>query len=416
VACRIHLLLLALGACGRSGFDDHDANVGDAGDAAAGSHCIAQLEVGEEFGCTLLQDHTALCWGANLSGELGDGSFVDRPVAGPVLAAAGTTLTGIMQLSTGPGSVACALRDDATAWCWGDNRFGQLGDGTTNNQPYPVQVMASPGVPLTGLTGVYAGETMSCAIAADRTVWCWGSNSYGQLGNGVVDAGSPYPVHVLTPGSGTLVGPIGMAIAVSSACVWDAVGNLACWGSNGVYEAGSCASTQPVLYATAVAMPPVSMAATEGGCVCAVSTSGGVQCFGGNARGQLGDQTMVVQGECPAVMALDNSGAPLQNVVEVATGDDHTCARQSSGTVLCWGDDDSGQIGNGSFASAVLVAAPVTLPAVATQLRLGNNHSCAVLADHTVWCWGLDNHGQLGNGTNVANSAVPVQVMNLPGC
>src|SRR5262249_13057622 len=143
------------------------------------------------------------------------------------------------------------------------------------------------------------------------------------------------------------------------------------------------------------------------------TTGNGVVCFGNDDQAELGDQ-MTRMSACD-VTALDGAGAPLSTVVEVAVGDSFSCARHADGRIDCWGDDTYGQVGNGAFMAVVAVPWTVPLRAPATQLTAGNDYACVLLDDQSIWCWGINTEGQLGNGSNVGNSAVPTQVV-LPPC
>jgi alpha-tubulin suppressor-like RCC1 family protein len=304
-----------------------------------------QVAAGDEFACALLANGTARCWGLGESGQRGDNSFSTfAPNFTPV---AVNGLTGAVALATGYGQ-ACALLSNATMRCWGENREGQLGNGTTAN-PGTAQPVAVSGI--TGATAITTGAYHTCALLGNGTVRCWGRNGQGQLGNGTVTNSS-------TP------------VAVS--------------GLTGV-------------------------TAVSGGGVhtCAVLTDGTVRCWGENVFGQVGDGTTATRTTPVQVVGISNA-------IDVSVGWRHTCALLADGTVRCWGENTFGKLGNGSTANSTT---PVAVSGVTTAVGVTAGwwqHSCAVLGNGTVKCWGSNPWGQFGNGTTT-NSSTPVTMQGTGG-
>ena len=299
----------------------------------------------------------------------------------------------------------CAVLADGTVRCWGDDSKGQLGDGTEPASTIPVEVAG-----ITTAKAVATGAQFSCALLGDGTVRCWGSNDAGQLGDGPGADGGPTPVPVTGITDATAI-----AAGWSHACVLSGDGKVQCWGDNDYGELGDGTtddSPAPVVVsgitsATAIAAGPYA--------TCAVLREGGVRCWGQNDHGQLGNG-ITVDSSIPVAV----SG--IATATSVAVGYGHACALLEDDTVRCWGDDYWGQLGDGIDLGSPtdvrlapvdrLAPVAVTGLASATSIAAGSNHACAVLADGTVRCWGNGNYGELGDGTG-DGSSVPVQARGV---
>ena len=306
------------------------------------------------------------------------------------------TVTGVSSpaLIAGGGYHTCMLMTDQSVRCFGENNWGQLGNGGFANASTPVTVSG-----LTSAVGAGAGIEHSCALLSDGTVRCWGTNFVGQLGNGTIGGGSAVP---------TAVQGLGGALALASGgfhnCAILSDHTVQCWGRNQDGQLGNGNNTtdsgtpQPVSGLTGVAA-----LASGGYHTCALLTDGSVRCWGRNDRGQVGDGTTTSR-TTPVVVG------GLTNAVQLSGGLYHMCALLADGTVQCWGQNDSGQIGNTMVFSSV----PVTVSGIANAVAVsaGVFHSCALLSDGTVRCWGQNGNGQLGNGTTT-NSSSPVDVSGL---
>lgn len=298
----------------------------------------AQVVAGDEFACARLADGTARCWGLGESGQRGDGSFSTFALT-PV---AVNGLTGAVSIAAGYGHT-CALLSNGAMRCWGENREGQLGNGTTANPgtPQPVTVNG-----ITGATAITTGAYHTCALLADSTLRCWGRNDQGQLGNGTVTSSST---------AVTVSGLTGVA-AVSGGgvhtCAVLTNGTVRCWGENQFGQLGNgntATSTTPVQVVGISNAVDVSVGWRH---TCARLGDGTVRCWGENAFGQLGNG------------ATANSSTPVQvtgisSAVGVTAGWwHHSCAILSTGTVRCWGVNQWGQFGNGTTTSS---STPVTM-------------------------------------------------------
>ncbi|MBJ6802559.1 RCC1 domain-containing protein [Geomonas propionica] len=293
---------------------------------------------GEWFGAVLRADGTLSTWGENVDGALGDGTSGYRlaATANPVLAGG---------IAVAAYSHTLVLKEDGTVWGWGKNGSGQLGDGTIVNQPVPHQVSG-----LAGMVGIAAGSSHSVAVKSDGTVWGWGANANGALGDGTT-------TQRLTPVQAGIAG--------------------------------------------------VVAASTGAGYTLALKSDGTVWGWGFNPSGQLGDNTLTTR----LNPVQTNS---LTGVVAVAAGSSHAVALKSDGTVWTWGDGSLGRLGTGPTATSK-VPAQVTALSGVVAIATGDYHTLALKSDGTVWAWGYNPFGQIGDGTTTAQRNTPVQVTGLTG-
>ncbi len=324
-------------------------------------------------------------------------------------AAALTTTTGLTfdVLSAG-GSHTCGVLsynpDVSTGgpmYCWGDNTFGQLGNGTTTNSTTPVAVLGVASV----WQQVSAGSTHTCSNFsngalqdASAGVVCWGDNSAGQLGNGTT-TNSTTPVATLLSNRDQNVVTAGTLYS----CAYEG-----CWGSNTYGQLGNGTTTSSAL-PVEVASEPLSAGADH---VCGVIQSGpdlyDAYCWGANTSGQLGNGTTT-----DSTIPVPVSGA--LNPFTISAGGHHTCGLAGpgfafTGPVYCWGDNSFGQLGNGTTTNSTT---PVPIsgasPYLFATVSAGASHTCGVAPNGIGYCWGDNSFGQLGNGT-MTNSTTPVLV------
>ena len=404
--------------------------------AVSGLTNAVAISTGYDHTCALLSTGRVRCWGLNDKGRLGDGTNVNRFTPVPV-----SGITNAVAI-TGGGLHTCALLSTGTARCWGFNGPGELGDGTTTDRFSPVAVSG-----LSNAVAITAGTAHTCAVLADGTARCWGENLFGALGDGTtVERHTPVVVNGLSNavaiGGGDLhtcalvadgttrcwgngfgdptvaVGSLNIAVAITTgayhACALLAEGSAVCWGRNNVGQLGT-GNTRPSPLPTVVVGGGGSFTARDVAAgrnhTCAVRANGTVSCWGSNDSGQIGDGTSGINRLSPVAV----SG--LSNAVAIAAGDAHTCALMAGGTVRCWGLNTSGQLGNGTFSSSSIpipVSNLTNVVAIAAGGGIGNSHTCALLANGTVRCWGANGSGQVGDGTtSVRTSPVPVRVHGL---
>ena len=315
-----------------------------------GGHSFASLSV-EDHICGVTTDGDAYCWGFASSGELGDGTEIEVRET-PVAVSGGLTFTSV---SAGENHT-CGLTANGIAYCWGSNRSGQLG---TEAELRPCErdsrwgCSATPVVVAGGLrfASLSAGLDHTCAVNQDGTVYCWGSNGHGQLGDGTT-----------TDRSMPNMGVSGYTFASVS--------------SGGNYT-------------------------------CGVTPSGTAYCWGRNFSGQLGDGTTIDQSRPVAV----SGGLAFASV---SAGRYYTCGVTTTGSAYCWGFNEYGQLGNGGTSyrattTPVAVAGGLTFASVSAR----RNHTCGVTTDGVAYCWGWNVRGQLGNG-RTDDSYIPVRVLGQP--
>ncbi|MGC4111231.1 MAG: cutinase family protein [Nocardioides sp.] len=334
------------------------------------------LSAGGQTTCVTRSDGSARCWGRNDYGQVGDGSTTTRDVPSDVK---GGDVWA--QVSTS-GASTCGVRQDGTLWCWGLNDYGQLGRARSHPVHKPHQVGKN-----STWASVTTAWTHSCGIRTNGTLWCWGQNRWGQLGIGTIDRSHGKPQRV-----GTATDWASVSAAGWHTCATDDTGAAYCWGHNTFGEVGDGT------IATRSSPTPVDggqtwiQLSTAWAQTCGITQTGRLLCWGFNRQGQLGDGTLTNRSEPGPV---DSSEAWTQ----VTTGDGSTCATASDGRLWCWGDNRYGQLGSTADEqpdpTPTLVAA-LTTPVQLTSA--GWLHTCAIPVGAAFTCWGNDEEGQLGDG------------------
>jgi alpha-tubulin suppressor-like RCC1 family protein len=353
------------------------------------------LAAGEAHTCALDAARSVQCWGENESGQLGNGTIASS--ASPV---AVTGLSGpALAVAAGKGH-SCAITNAGAVQCWGDNEFGQLGNGKTDTRSRrPVAVAGLTEAAIAITTGAFH----SCALTRGGAVLCWGENVSGELGNGTT-MNSSTPVAV----SGLSAAAVAVAAGRGHTCALTRAGAVQCWGDNqfGQLGNGTTHGSPAPVAVTGLSGEAIAIAAGAFH-TCALLRGGTLQCWGENHSGELGDGTTT------------NAAAPVApsglspGVIAVAGGHSDTCALASSGTLQCWGDNEFGQLGNGKTGTRSrqpVTVAQLSGPVVA--IAVGAFHSCALSLAGTVQCWGENTSGALGNGSTT-NSGSPVTVTNF---
>jgi alpha-tubulin suppressor-like RCC1 family protein len=348
--------------------------VGDAGRDGASDGGAAALSVGDGYAC-LVRKGTLYCWGDNSNGQLGTGAGIDGEVAAPVF--------GLPERSVAVGTGwdhTCVVTERRNVECWGNNDYGELGDGTIIASFFPIEVAG-----LSHVTALALAFDYSCALASDGTVFCWGEDDQGQSGDGTLAN------HLVTP-TRVLDSAVAIAAGYAHTCAVLASGGVKCWGFNSDGELGDGTKLIRAAPVDVVGLggPAVAIAAGYSH-TCAVLATNTVQCWGDNSAGQLGDGTKVSR-PSPA----DVSG--LRDVVSLGAGQFHSCAVTRAGAVSCWGANYSGNLGDGTTMERD-TPTPVTLLGPAVSIGAGSGHTCALLANDDVECWGQNFDSELGNGT-----------------
>jgi alpha-tubulin suppressor-like RCC1 family protein len=250
---------------------------------------------------------------------------------------------------------------------------------------------------------VATGGTHSCAVFDNRAT-CWGNNSSGQLGNGSkAQALAPVAVEGLPPGAVTAIGA-----GDKHTCVVVA-GDVYCWGTNDSGAIGPGANADSAVPVRVTGLPGPAVDVRGGFDFTCALVGKRVYCWGDNGNSRLGDGTAVSH---KAPSAVVDANGILEDIVEISTGNDHACARKSTGVVVCWGHSDNGTLGNVDAGAASAKAVPVEgLPGPAQSVSIAGWHGCAIVAGG-VWCWGTGGLGELGNG-GTSDSVAPVPVNGL---
>jgi alpha-tubulin suppressor-like RCC1 family protein len=402
---------------------------------------VQAVSIGSYHTCAIMNGG-AWCWGYGLQGQLGNNASNESAI--PVQVSGLTS--GVQAIAAGTDHT-CAIVNGG-AQCWGSNGQGNLGNNSAAQSNVPVAVLG-----LTAGVQAIAVSNTSCAIV-NGGVQCWGENNYGQLGNNSTDIGSAVPVPVV----GLSTGAQALTSGLLHSCAVVA-GGVQCWGDNGSGDLGNNSTVQsnvPVSVEGLAAGVQGISGTTEAEDFCAV-VNGGMQCWGDNTDGTLGNESTVMDSTSPVAGVLasgvnaisaaayhtcaivnggaqcwgDNSSGDLGNnsttpsnmpapvdgltsgVQQIAAGRSFTCALVNGGA-QCWGDNTYGQLGNNSTAAA---SDPVVVPGLssgADAISAGLFHACLLLSNGQVECWGANNDGQLGNNSTAA-SAVPVPVKGLNG-
>jgi alpha-tubulin suppressor-like RCC1 family protein len=293
---------------------------------------------------------------------------------------------------------ACLRDKKSRVFCWGVNDDGQLGNGTTDLSFTAIRVEGLPEI-----VRLAAGQRHTCALGADQSVWCWGSDGDGELGNGIRQPSFTRPLKV----EGILTKSVAITAGGWHTCVLDAVGQMTCWGRNTSGECGAKGADRFTTPNVVEAMPRGVKAMTSGTWhTCAVMADSTVKCFGRNADGQLGIGSAGQFESTPMDVRF------LSDVAFLMAGDDHTCAIQTGGGMMCWGDGFLGELGNG-IGQGNPTPTPVPDAFGALHAAGGLEHTCAVMGDHSVQCWGKGLQGQLGNKDTPLLSKVPVPVEGI---
>ena len=326
-------------------------------------------------------DGTVWTWGGNYEGQIGDGTTNPSPTPQQI-----PGISGVVVAVAAGYYHSVALTSDGTVWAWGRNIFGQLGDGTTTQRPAPVQVVG-----ISGVTAVAAGENSTYALTSDGTAWAWGRNDEGQLGDGTrADQYSPVQVQGLSGVLAIAAGEIHAVALTSGGTVW-------AWGSNLYGALGDGTTTSEAIPVQASSLSGVVGIAANGYHSAAVANDGTLWGWGNGVYGELGI------GDRQSVFPTPAEALGLTSVVAAAAGSHHTIALIDDGTLRACGYNFYGQLGDGTNTDQ-LVAVPVLGITSVVTAGASFYHTVAITADGTVWAWGHNYDHQLGDGTTTDRS------------
>ncbi len=430
------------GQLGDGSNDRHSTPV----DVTGLSDKASSIDVGTFHTCALLSNGAIQCWGKNASGQLGNGTLNDSSIPVSVV----DLTSSAVSISAGE-SHSCSLLSAGNIECWGENGFGQLGNGTVEKSILPVEV---GGLPQAALS-VSAGYYFTCAGTIENDIYCWGRGDYGQLGNGyssinkiVVDGyGFPGVVNSFSVGS-------------THSCAVLESGKIVCWGTSFSGQLGNGDNDNhpiPVYIQDDIDIYTDVDAGSYH--TCGLTNSGTVKCWGANVAGELGNGSVLSANTPVAVNGLpdeitsiglgeistcavtrnhdlacwgwnlygqlgtgDKENRLLPTFIDslagrveaVAAGSRHTCATTTTDEVYCWGDNTYKQLGIENISESLIPAKVTAITEPIQSIDAGWFHTCGLVSSGSVKCWGGNVFGQLGNGTNV-DSSLPVEVVGLSG-
>ena len=313
--------------------------------------------------CAVALDGRVYCWGSNSNGKIGSGNTSSALVPSAVKISGALVGKVIKQIEpSSAGNHSCVIASDDKAYCWGHNGFGQLGNNNTVNSLTPVAVDTAGVLASKTIKQIASGGISSCVIASDDKAYCWGSNNFGQLGNGnLKNSSTPTPVST----TGVLAGKTIKQITAGNSYF------------------------------------------------CVIASDDKAYCWGGGRRGALGNgstPSLVISTPTPVSTTGVLAGKTIK---QITAGTEFTCAIASDDKAYCWGSNSSGQLGNNSTINSGVPVAVNTSGVLAgktiKQISAGSSHTCAIASDDKAYCWGSNSSGELGNNSTI-NSGVPTHV------
>jgi alpha-tubulin suppressor-like RCC1 family protein len=356
--------------------------------------------VGEDYACALTRLGDVYCWGDNTYGQLGDGTTVDKLY--PVQA---TGLTGVVRLSVGPHH-ACAIDGLGAVYCWGRNHRGQLGTGNTTSSSVPQAVSGTD--MSSNVIQISAGAVATCAEKNDDLLYCWGS------GNAILGI-SGLTADVLVPTSSyTFTSVRGMNLGTTHACATQVHGTIFCWGDNSYGKFGDSGNGSIPVSGFAT-LDLIADLATGLHNTCVVRQTRDVYCAGRDDKGQLGNgdgdnDSTANTNDFGMASPWQVSGITDAQMITMGASAEFVCITTTLGAVRCWGENTYGQLGDGTTINAPEPVAVTGITGQVVRLNAGTNHACAIITTGEIYCWGDNQQGQLGTGdTNTYTSPQVVQ-------
>ncbi len=368
-----------------------------------------EIACGSLYTAAITADSKVYSWGYNNIGQLGDGTVIERHTPAIIT---GRTFGKITAIAAGA-SHSTAVESDGTVWTWGDNLYGQLGNDSYLDNSFPDRTAAGTG--LAGITSPTAGLWNTLALSSKGTIYSWGDNTKGQLGTG--DYTSRNTPGYVWLGILPFFGVKSVAATGEFSLALKREGTVWGWGDNFRGQLGdgtTTGSTSPVQSWNGQ-LEGVSALDAGGNHAVALLSDGTVRTWGDNQYGQLGDGTVTNSTTAPKQLKYTGNLSmlvPQRQVVAVAAGYNHSLALLSDGSVRAWGNNSSGQLGDNTLtnrSSAIQVETGRGYLSGVRAIAAGSNHSLALLNDGTVWAWGYNISGQLGDGSTTSRF-LPVQV------
>lgn len=355
------------------------------------------VSAGAYHACGLRLDHTIWCWGYGANGRLGVGDREDRLQPTEV-----GNDTDWASLKAGGGHT-CAIKMDHSLWCWGANGYGQLGTGDYQDHKSPVRVGGDADwsmISVSGYIPAFGGlQSFTCGLRLDHSLWCWGNNHNGRLGLGD-NTGRTVPTRV-----GVAADWVAVSTGSGHGCGVRLDDSLWCWGRNTSGQLGVGDTTdrhKPTRVAVA-GMDAWSGAALGGDHTCATGADGTLWCWGSGNRGQLGRGYRDHNRSTPGQVGKRDSWQ------SVSASADNSCAVRNDSSLWCWGANDEGQIGDGHTFQRPRPTR-VGKSHLWHGVGVGNEYACARDRTHGLWCWGYNGSGELGIGDRSGGHYLPTRV------
>jgi alpha-tubulin suppressor-like RCC1 family protein len=357
---------------------------------------IREIAASNWHSCALLMNGSVMCWGGNPMGQLGDGTNSDDPSNYVVIVyVAGDYTFKAIDVKS---HQSCGTLINGSIMCWGSNEHGQLGDGTKNNSNVPILVSVNY-----SFTSVSLGSFHSCGLLSNGSVMCWGDNRFRQLGDGTYKDNSSVPVYVAGGYNFTSI-----SVGNVHSCGLLVNGSAMCWGSN---NQGRCGiGNRSLLNRPEYVLGGYNFTSISCGGYhsCGILFNSSLLCWGANEYGQLGNgdisgnETNRIYEPLPVPVFGQNKFS------SISCGYYHSCGILFNGSLMCWGNNEDGQLGDGTNKQSSI---PVFVSGdhVFKYIHFNGWHSCGILNNSSAMCWGLGNYGQLGNGDTIATN-VPVYV------
>jgi hypothetical protein len=372
----------------------------------------SSITLGDGFTCAITDGGLTLkCWGDNSSGQLGDGTFVDKNT--PTLVSLGTTFPQATQIVAGRDHM-CAIDNGDNLKCWGSNFNGKV----RNRSTFGTSSVNSPFLVLSDVTQVSPATTLTCMIDKSNNFYGLGETSFGQFGDGTSSSNYDDPTIIIPGTSSSYATQI--TSGVVHTCMIDSCNVLKCMGSNSVGQLGIETNGfyrgVPTTVIDSTASYYITQVSAGWNHSCAIDNTNNLYCWGFNGSGQLGDGTTNFYSNLPILVTLVPGGAPFL-VTQVSAGLSHTCAIDITNNLYCWGGNSFGQLGDSTTVSknlpTLITISTSSPPTAFTQIGTGQYHTCAIDNVNDLYCWGKNLKGQIGNGTAGGNVLSPTKILTV---
>ena len=352
---------------------------------------LSVIDTGAVHTCGILENGSAMCWGRDTYGQLGDGGESTSNIRPNTYVDTPNDVT-VSQIFTGPYRTCAILSNDVTN-CWGFNEDGQSGDESTNTYKSPTNAVKFPEGRVAESMGM--GHKHTCAILDNDQLACWGTDLHGALGNGDSNSEDQYlPVIISTPADRTTVK---VEAGVSHTCILMDDGGIMCWGRDNAGQLGNGESSPTTYAPESDVILPEGRIATDISVgnehSCAILDNKSVVCWGMNNYGQLGDNSST-NAKIPTFPHLPNGST----ATKISSGSQHTCATIENGSLYCWGHNKNSRLGLGTSGGVHKIPMFVSANHSIVEISAAAEHTCVLSENGSISCWGRNNYGQLGLG------------------